>query len=72
MSEYHKIETLFERDPKSFVVDPTRLKASVLSTISEWDVTEKEAMSERYAFEVFSFFGFAGALLALWLMGAFA
>jgi hypothetical protein len=41
MTEYHKIDTLFERDPASFVVDPTRLKASVLGTIREWDVTEK-------------------------------
>ncbi len=41
MSEYHKIETLFERDPATFVVDPLRLKASVLGTIREWDVTEK-------------------------------
>jgi ATP-dependent RNA circularization protein (DNA/RNA ligase family) len=41
MMEYHKIETIFERDPKSFVVDPTKLKASVLGTIREWDVTEK-------------------------------
>jgi ATP-dependent RNA circularization protein (DNA/RNA ligase family) len=41
VSEYPKIDTLFERDPASFVVDPTRLKASVLGTISEWDVTEK-------------------------------
>lgn len=41
MTEYHKIETLFERDPATFVVDPARLKASVLGTIREWDVTEK-------------------------------
>ena len=41
MSEYPKIDTLFERDPATFVVDPTRLKASVLGMISEWDVTEK-------------------------------
>lgn len=40
-AEYHKIETLFERDPASFVVDPSKLKAPVLGTISEWDVTEK-------------------------------
>lgn len=40
-SEYHKIETLFERDKSTFVVDPTKLKASVLGTIREWDVTEK-------------------------------
>lgn len=39
-SEYHKIDTLFERDER-FVVDPTKLKKSVLATISEWDVTEK-------------------------------
>ncbi len=41
MTEYHKIETLFERDPATFVVDETQLKASVLGTIREWDVTEK-------------------------------
>jgi ATP-dependent RNA circularization protein (DNA/RNA ligase family) len=40
-AEYHKIETLFERDTDTFVVDPSKLKASVLSTIREWDVTEK-------------------------------
>lgn len=38
---YHKIETLFERDPETFVVNPRRLKSPVLATISEWDVTEK-------------------------------
>lgn len=41
MTEYHKIETLFERDRNTFVVDPTKLKSPVLATISEWDVTEK-------------------------------
>ncbi len=41
MTEYHKIETLFERDPSTFVVNPNILKASVLGTIREWDVTEK-------------------------------
>jgi hypothetical protein len=41
MSEYHKIETLFERDAATFVVDPDTLKASVYGTIREWDVTEK-------------------------------
>lgn len=40
-SEYHKIETLFERDKSTFIVDPTKLKSSVLATISEWEVTEK-------------------------------
>src|SRR6185437_14755742 len=39
-AEYHKIETLFERDDR-FVVDPSRIKKSVLGTIREWDVTEK-------------------------------
>jgi hypothetical protein len=38
---YPKIDTLFERDQATFVVDPTKLKASVLGTIREWDVTEK-------------------------------
>lgn len=41
MSEYHKIDTLFERDPKTFVVDPSKLKSPVIGTISQWDVTEK-------------------------------
>ncbi len=39
--EYHKIETLFERDTKSFVVNPALLKSSVLGTITAWDVDEK-------------------------------
>jgi len=41
MSEYHKIDTLFERDKSTFVVDPSMLRSSVLGTIREWDVTEK-------------------------------
>lgn len=40
-AEYHKIETLFERDKATFVVDPLKLKSPVLATIREWDVTEK-------------------------------
>ncbi len=40
-AEYHKIDTLFERDKSTFIVDPSSLKSSVLSTIREWDVTEK-------------------------------
>lgn len=40
-AEYHKIETLFERDKTTFVVNPSKLKSSVLATIREWDVTEK-------------------------------
>jgi hypothetical protein len=39
--EYHKIETLFERDKQTFTVDPTKLKSLVLGTITKWDVTEK-------------------------------
>lgn len=39
-AEYHKIDTLFERQA-DFTVDPTKLKKTVLATISEWDVTEK-------------------------------
>ena len=41
MTEYPKIDTLFERDMKTFVVDPNKLKSPVLGTISLWDVTEK-------------------------------
>lgn len=40
-TEYHKIDTLFERDPKTFIVDPTKLRHPVYATISQWDVTEK-------------------------------
>jgi hypothetical protein len=39
-TEYHKIDTIFERG-EDFRVDPERLKKSVLGTIREWDVTEK-------------------------------
>lgn len=38
---YPKIDTLFERDKETFVVDPTKLKRPVFGTISDWDVTEK-------------------------------
>ena len=41
MTEYHKIDTLFDRDKETFVVDPTALRSPVLGTIREWDVTEK-------------------------------
>lgn len=41
MTEYHKIDTLFERDEATFVVNTDALKSSVLGTIREWDVTEK-------------------------------
>jgi hypothetical protein len=39
--EYHKIDTIFERDKSTFVVNPGILTSPVLATISEWDVTEK-------------------------------
>jgi len=38
--EYHKIDTLFERDEK-FIVDSSKLRHPVIATISQWDVTEK-------------------------------
>jgi hypothetical protein len=41
MQTYHKIETLFERDKATFIVDPGKIKSPVLRTIREWDVTEK-------------------------------
>lgn len=40
-TEYGKIDTLFERDDKTFVVDPSRLRHPVYQTINQWDVTEK-------------------------------
>ena len=41
MSEYHKIETLYERDEKTFKVFPGRLKNRVYGLIKEWEFTEK-------------------------------
>jgi len=41
MSEYHKIETLYERDPKTFKVYPGQLKNRVYGIIKEWEWTEK-------------------------------
>jgi len=40
-AEYHKIDTLFERDKETFVVNPSKIKSPVLQTISRWHVTEK-------------------------------
>jgi RNA ligase len=40
-AEYHKIDTIFERDKETFQVNPLLLKSPVIRTISEWDVTEK-------------------------------
>jgi hypothetical protein len=41
MTEYHKIETLYERDPKTFKVIPTALRNPVYRLIKEWEFTEK-------------------------------
>jgi hypothetical protein len=41
MIEYDKIDTLFERDKDTFVVDTSKIKSPVLATISTWDATEK-------------------------------
>lgn len=41
MSEYHKIETLFERDTATFKVDPSKLKNRTYSLIKTWQFTEK-------------------------------
>lgn len=39
--EYHKIETLYERDLATFKVDPTKLKNRTYSLIKSWQFTEK-------------------------------
>lgn len=41
MSEYHKIETLYERDPQTFKVRPGHLKNRTYSLLKSWDWTEK-------------------------------
>ena len=41
MSEYHKIETLYERDMATFKVDPSKLKNATYSLIKTWQFTEK-------------------------------
>ncbi len=41
MSEYHKIETLFARDEKTFKVIPTQLRDPVYGIIKTWQWTEK-------------------------------
>ena len=41
MSEYHKIETLYVRDEKTFKVDPSQLKNRTYSLIKAWQFTEK-------------------------------
>lgn len=51
MSEYHKIETMFERN-EDFSVNTERLRKPVLATISEWDATEKiDGTNIRVMFE---------------------
>jgi hypothetical protein len=39
--EYHKIETLFERDEKTFKVLPDKLRKPVFGMLKAWDWTEK-------------------------------
>jgi hypothetical protein len=39
--EYHKIETLFERDPATFKVNPDVLKNPVYGIFKSWQFTEK-------------------------------
>lgn len=41
MSEYHKIETLYERDERTFIVNPAILKNPVYGIIKTWQWTEK-------------------------------
>lgn len=41
MSEYHKVETLYERDLSTFKVDPSKLKNRTYSLIKTWQFTEK-------------------------------
>ncbi len=41
MSEYHKIETIYERDPNTFKVKPGILKNRVYGIIKSWRWTEK-------------------------------
>lgn len=61
MSEYPKIQTLFERDKQTFVVDPARIKSPVLETISSWDVTEKiDGMNIRVTLSPAGEVSFAG------------
>ena len=40
-TEYHKIETLYERDPVTFKVNPGALKNRTYSLLREWEWTEK-------------------------------
>lgn len=41
MSEYHKIETLYERNLETFKVNPSKLKNRTYSLIKTWQWTEK-------------------------------
>jgi hypothetical protein len=41
LTEFHKIETLYERDMQTFKVDPARLKNRTYSLIKLWHFTEK-------------------------------
>jgi len=39
--EYPKIETLYNRDPKTFKITPTELRMPEFSVINRWHITEK-------------------------------
>src|SRR6266851_4645273 len=41
MKEFPKIETLFDRDEKTFKVDESRLRMPEFDLIKKWTVTEK-------------------------------
>ena len=41
MTEFAKIETLYERDLTTFKVDPTKIKNRTYSLLKEWEWTEK-------------------------------
>lgn len=41
MTEYHKIETMYERDMATFKVDPTKIKNPTYGLLKAWQFTEK-------------------------------
>jgi hypothetical protein len=51
MSEYHKIETLYERDPETFKIRPGVLKNRVYGLLKSWRWTEKvDGMNMRVVY----------------------
>ena len=50
--EYHKIETLYERDPQTFKVNPKILKNPTYGLLKQWEFTEKiDGMNIRIIWE---------------------